>query len=255
MRRGAVLGLLFVSSCLVSACGGAKPAADSPAEPHDTKEEAPSAAEEPAAAAPEQESSVGIPTTCHDGKGAVCTPDPKFVRKLCNGVYPSVALYMFRGSTPWTRGYLTRKTRAVNASGGPTSGNEWLAFDEEVLLLYSRASDFGGMQVSGAGGGYDALRWDGSCVTLGSDEVTTQKAPKPKYNQIDWRYLEEGIQEGLRKDERVTTAYRARRQECKGVNSGTVSDKCVKADAALTEAIVSAVKGGVELPEPKKLPE
>jgi hypothetical protein len=206
-------------------------------------------ASEPASAA-----TTGVPTKCHD-EGGQCLPDPKFVRRLCNGVYPNIALYMFRGGTPWTRAYLTRKTRAVNASGGATSGNEWLAFDEEVILLYARAADLGGMQVSGAGGGYDALRWDGSCVTLGSEEVTTRKAPKPKHAHIDWRYVEEGMQEALRKDESVNNAFRERRKECKGAFSGEVSDKCVKADNALTENIVKAVEGGIELPEPEKLPE
>ncbi len=252
------MGLLFVSSSLLAACGGSEPKAESPADessapaaPSSPAPEAKSATE----AAPAAEAAKGVPTKCHDDKGGQCLPDPKFVRRLCNGVYPNVALYMFRGGTPWTRAYLTRKTRAVNASGGATSGNEWLVFDEEVILLYARAADLGGMQVSGAGGGYDALRWDGSCVTLGSEEVTTQKAPKPKHAHIDWRYLEEGMQEGLRKDERVSESYRDRRQECKGAFSGTVSDKCVKADNALTENIVKAVEGGIELPQPDKLPE
>jgi hypothetical protein len=63
------------------------------------------------------------------------------------------------------------------------------------------------------------------------------------------------MQEALRKDEKVSTAFRDRRKECKGAFSGEVSDKCVKADNALTENIVKAVEGGIELPLPAKLPE
>ena len=44
----------------------------------------------------------------------------KFVKKLCNGNYPSIAVYMFSNKT-WTKGYLTRRTQAWNASGGASA--------------------------------------------------------------------------------------------------------------------------------------
>lgn len=257
MRQVALLGLAVVSSAFFFACGGAESKAESPA---DTQGEAPAPAAAPVAekgaddSGSSGEAVTGMPDKC-SGKGSACVPDPKWVRKLCNGVYPNVALAMFRGGSPWTRGYVTRKTKAWNASGGASAGDEWVAFDEEVVLLYERVVDAGGMQVSGAGGGYDALRWDGSCITLSTEEVTTQKAPSPKHGRIDWRYLEEGMQEALRKDEKVSNAVRDRKKECKGAFSGEVSDKCVKADSALTAAIVTAVRGGIELPTPAKLPE
>ncbi len=253
MRQVALVGLAVLSSGLFLACGGSEPQAESPADVS-APAAAPEAksAEKPAEAA-EEAQVTGMPEKC-SGKGSVCLPEAKWVRKLCNGVYPNVALAMFRGGTPWTRGYVTRKTKAWNASGGASAGDEWVAFDEEVILLYERVADTGGMQVSGAGGGYDALRWDGSCITLSTEEVTTQKAPSPKHGRIDWRYIEEPMQEALRKDEKVSNAYRDRRKECKGAFSGEVSDKCVKADNALTAAIVTSVRDGIELPAPEKLP-
>jgi hypothetical protein len=253
MRQVALVGLALVSSSVFAACGGSKPKAESPADAPAPAETASSAKSAEKPAEPAAEETTGMPEKC-SGKGSVCLPDAKWVRRLCNGVYPNVALTMFRGGTPWTRGYVTRKTKAWNASGGASAGDEWVAFDEEVILLYERVSDTGGMQVSGAGGGYDALRWDGSCITLSTEEVTTQKAPSPKHGHIDWRYIEEPIQDALRKDEKVSNAFRDRRKECKGAFSGEVSDKCVKADAALTSAIVDSVRGGIELPKPEKLP-
>lgn len=185
----------------------------------------------------------------------MCTAPPQWVKKVCGNIYPDVALVLFSPKSPFTRGYLTRKTKAVNASGGVTSGDEWLAFDEEVVLLYERGAPKGGLQMSGAEGGYDAIRWDGSCVTLDLTEVTTDKAPKPKRGRIDWRYLGEDMQEALKAVPSVRDAFVARKKECKGAYSGDVSKACVQKDEALTAAIVEAVQSGAaELPEPAKRP-
>jgi hypothetical protein len=251
--RSRLVSPVLVSLAL-SGCGSTKPA-DAPA----TETSAPPAA----AAAPDDASkpeekptesstsSGAVPTQCHK-PGSVCSPDPKFVKRLCNGKYPSLGLYLF-SNPAWTRGYLTRRTQAWNASGG-ASDSGWVEFDEEVLILYARVADAGGMQVSGAGGSYDALRWDGSCVTLQSEEVTMSKAPAPKYPAIDFRYLDDDTQEALRKDDKVNAAWQARRKECKGATSGEVSLKCVKADEGLTKTVIAFVRGGGNIPEPKKLP-
>ncbi|MGC4091510.1 MAG: hypothetical protein QM756_27250 [Polyangiaceae bacterium] len=148
---------------------------------------------------------------------------------------------------------MTRKTEAWNASGGASAGG-YLEFDEEVLILAERKADTGGMQVSGAGGGYDAIRWDGSCVTLSGEELTQNRPPAPKNPNIEWRFLDDNVQEALRKDEKVNSAYLGRRKECKGAVSGDVSDKCVKADKALSEAIVTFLRGGGAVPVPTTLP-
>ncbi|HSC86368.1 MAG TPA: hypothetical protein VLC09_03830 [Polyangiaceae bacterium] len=252
MKR--LLGSL--GSLFLLACGGATPP---PAEPEAPASEESTKSSEAApapvaAAAPEPSGPATIPSSCHsDGK--VCTADPKWVKKLCSDIYPDVALVLFGPSSPFTRGYLTRKTKAVNASGGVTSGDEYLVFDEEVVLLYSRGGPAGGIQVSGAEGGYDAIRWDGSCVTLDSSEVTLNKAPSPKRGRIDWRFLGEDVQEALKAVPGVRDAYAARKKECKGAYSGDVSKACVKADEGLMKAIAEAVQSGqAKLPEPAKRP-
>lgn len=217
------------------------------------------ATSEPAAEAEEasQEEAVGpvdIPTTCYDGDRP-CTADPKWVKRLCQDVYPGVALYLNSPNSPFSRGYMTRKTKAVNASGGATSGDEWLKFDEQVVLLFHRKAAAGGMQVSGAEGGFDAIRWDGSCVTLDGTEVRLDKPPEPLQAHIDWRYLGEDVQDALKAVPAVRDAYVARKQECKGAYSGDVSKECEKKDLALRKAIVKAVQSGeAKLPVPARRP-
>ncbi len=253
---GLVARLLLCSSFAVAVgCGGTKPAEAPTAEtgPEAASPVETAAKEEDKAAEPTSGSgsAAGVPTDCFKS-GAICSPDPQFVKRLCNGKFPSLGLYLF-SNPKWTRGYLTRRTKAWNASGG-ASDSGWVEFDEEVLILYARVADTGGMQVSGAGGSFDALRWDGSCVTLQSEEVTMSKAPSPKYPPIDFRYLDDDTQEALRKDEKLNKAWQERRKECKGATSGEVSLKCVKADEGLTKSVISFVRGGGAIPEPKKLP-
>lgn len=251
--------LALALSLITLRCGGAQTAAESPgSEGGDEKAENESEGSEEGAEGAEEESDSGdtavtVPTECHKNRTGPCLPNPKFVKKLCNDRNPSMAIFLF-GNPRWSRGYLTRKTEAWNASGG-ASTEGYLEFDEEVLLLFERKSDLGGMQVSGAGAGYDALRWDGSCVTLSGEEVTSHKPPSPRTPKLDWRFLDDNVQEALRKDSDVTEAYRTRRQECKGAVSGQVSLKCVKADQALTDAVIRYVRTGPSIPVPTSLPE
>jgi len=243
-------------SFILSACGGAAPTAESPeVDSQDSSEGAESASADGESGEEEHVGPWDIPTACSDGDSP-CTPDPKWVKKLCEDVYPGVALYLFQESSPFTKGYISaRKVKAVNASGGATSGEEWLVFDEEVVLLYHRVSGPGGMQVSGAGDGYEAMRLDGSCVTLGGDEVRTHVPPQPKHVAVPWRFIGKDMQNVLRSSPSIKPYYIERRTECKGAFSGTVTDKCIKKDKKLNEVIIEALKSGeVKLPQPDERP-
>lgn len=247
-----------VSVGLLAACGGAQKEAETQGPlPNDTSEEAgspKSAVGEPSTDGGPESGPWNIPTECHGGAHP-CAPNPKWVKKLCKDVYPGVALYLFSKSSPFTHGYLSRKTKAVNASGGATSGDEWLVFDEEVVLLHHREADLGGMQVSGAGGGYDAMRLDGSCVTLGSEEIRLERPPVPKYAKVPWRYIGDDMQDALLKNEKIKALYIERRKECQGAFSGSVSQLCVTKEEQLNRTIVDAVIGGtVEIPQPEFRP-
>ncbi|MBN1612219.1 MAG: hypothetical protein JW940_36645 [Polyangiaceae bacterium] len=195
-----------------------------------------------------------LPTECTKKDAEVCAPPRAFARAVCQDTFPGVALYMFRAGTPWTRGYLRGKVQAWNASGGASVSGE-LAFDEEVLLLHKRTAAPGGMQVSGYTDGYDALRWDGSCVTLSSGEVTLSKPPRPGHADITWRHIDSNQRDAMKhNDEKVQQAFRAYGRECRGATMGEVSDKCIKAIAKLGDAVVAYVRAGGELPLPAKLP-
>lgn len=239
---------------VLAACGGAPPP-----EPAAPASEAPRpTSEAEAAPAPEAKSEaaagpVTVPTGCAKA-GKLCFPDQKFTKRMCNDSYPSLALYLFGNGLPFTRGYLTRKTQAWNAAGG-ASDNTFLEFDEEVMLLVERGGDASGMQVSGAGGGYEALRWNGSCVTLAKEEVTLDKPPTPKFAKVEWRFLDDNVQTALRENETINAAVQKRRNECKGAVSGDVSLTCVKADDRLTQVVVDYLRKGGKLPVPSKLPQ
>jgi hypothetical protein len=236
-------------------CGSVTPAAKSP----EPAEQAPQAAskndEEDKAsaknAANTSDDDSAVPTKC--AKTDPCVPPLAYVKKLCASSYPSVALHFFRGGSPWTRGYLRGKTEAINASGG-VSGEGYLEFDEEVIVLQKRKNDYGGMQVSGAMGGLYVLRWDGTCNDIDGGELTFSKPSQPKASRIEMRFLDEATQEALRKDASLDEAFLARRKECKGAASGTVSKKCVELDKKLVDVVAKVVRGGIELPVPSKHP-
>jgi hypothetical protein len=246
--------LFCTLALLLAACGGAQ--ATPPAEPSNPTPSAEASASPAPSAAPKANAAaepVTVPTGCVKS-GRFCLPDQKFSKRMCNAGSPSLALYLFGNGFGFTRGYLTRKTQAWNAAGG-ASDNSFLEFDEEVLLLVERGGDASGMQVSGAGGGYEALRWNGLCVTLAKEEVTLDKPPAPKAAKVEWRFLDDNVQAALREDSTINGAVIKRRQECKGAVSGDVSLSCVKADDRLTQVLVDYLRKGGKLPVPSKLPE
>lgn len=248
-------GPLLVSlGLLVSACGGSAP-------PPVSASDAPIAPEPPvpvpiASASPDAKRDAGpeaLPAAC-EKKGDVCSPPFKWVKRLCGGFYPDVALTMFAKDSPWTRGYLTRDTQAWNASGGESSSDK-LVYDEEVLVLAHKEADNGGMVVSGSSGGYDVLRWDGTCASLAGEELTLKVPPnRAKAAKIPWKSLDLKVRDALGADEKIGKIDATRRKECKGVTLGDVTDKCQKATEQLGVAVVDFVRKGGALPPPGKLP-
>jgi hypothetical protein len=243
----------FAPWVLCVCCGGSAAAPKSSTPSSKPSDEASKAggAEKAADATESKAGDSSLPTAC--AKTDPCVPPAKFVNRLCAGSFPGAALFLFQSSVPFTHAFLTRRTEAWNASGGVSAGG-YVEFDEEVVLLRARKADLHGMQVSGAGGGYDALRWDGSCVSLSTEEVTENRPPTPKSAKVEFRFLDSPIQDALRENEAVNEAYRDRRKECKGATTGDVSLKCVKADAKLSDEIVNFVRGGGKVPPPEKLP-
>jgi hypothetical protein len=244
----------FGVACL--ACASAAPPAVTP-EPAATE---PSNEDPSEATSPEAEASAPaavpaeiVPSACADGSSADCVPPSGWVNALCNGVYAEVALVMFRGGTPWQRRYLLGKTRAVNASGGATVEGS-LSRDEEVLVLRHRKADTGGMQIGDGSGQYDALRWNGSCVSLEASEVTSRHPSAPGQAHIEWSWLGDAMRSALRRDPDVNDTFIARKKECRGATSGAVSKACERLDAKLVARIAEHVRSGPELPDPEQHP-
>jgi hypothetical protein len=179
----------------------------------------------------------------------VCTLDKGFVKRLCNGTFPDVALALFRTGSAFSRGYVNRDMEAWNAAGG-ASDRVKLFLDEEVIVLMKREAPKNGPSVSGAEGGWEVLRWDGSCVTLGLEELSQKKPPKPRATTVTYRYLSKKMQDALYGEAKIKAAYDARQKECKGATMGAVTAKCEKLDKALGESIVDHVRAGGALPEP-----
>jgi hypothetical protein len=250
MPRSLLISIPLLS--LLVACGGSPP--PPPAAPEKATAPSPAPADTAAAAAPAEEaSSRKLPDACSGDAGS-CTMPAGFVKRLCSGVHPDLAIYLFAGGSPWRRTYVAvREAAPFNGLNGPSS-DEKLVFEEEVLVLSEKKVDTGGMQVSGAGASYDVLRWDGTCATLSAEEVRFQAPSKPKHATVPWRSLGDGTQAALLEDEKVGKIAAERRKECKGATVGTVSDKCEKADRKLNDLVVEAVRGGKKVPEPAKLP-
>ncbi len=258
------LAVVALLSGLVACGGGTKPADEptaddsvSDATPTESTEEGGDTAEggdegssETPAASPK-----GLPTACANDDSDLCLPPKKFVLALCDGDYPSVGLWLFNQGSPWVRGYLTGKTKAVYASTSGGSTGEMMSRGEEVLVLRKHgSSNPGGIVVSGSSGAYDVMRWDGSCATVETGLIQFDGMSNPVNARIVWNTLEYDMREGLKEDEVIRKAYITLRKECKGVTMGDVSDKCEKADKALSKLLANHVRENGGVPTPKKVP-
>jgi hypothetical protein len=241
------------------ACGGSQQGAVDPslaAGPPESTSAEPEAAEggakttEPAHV---EATETGLPKECTKVDD-LCLPPRRFVKRLCQDAYSGAAIHLFEKSSPFSRGYVTRREiQAVNTLGGPSS-DVALDVGEEVLILsHTGGPGAGEMQVSGMGG-YDVLRWDGTCATLADGELALRPPAKPRHGPLDWRYIDTNIQKALLENGDIGEARREQRKHCHGVTVGRVSAACAKADARFYERLVATVRAGIELPEPERLP-
>jgi hypothetical protein len=194
-----------------------------------------------------------LPTECVR-QGEFCVPPPSFVRQLCQGKYPDLAVYLMRKDQPWTRRYVrVEEAHAVNAVTG-RQGESKLRFGEEVLVLrYRTGMTFGAMQVSGMEG-YEVLRWDGTCATLAEGELVDWVPRKQiRHSVLSWRDLGSDYRRALLRDEQIAAAKRVHRDECRGAKLGR-SASCLKAVESLNGAIEDAVHTGIDLPVPREIP-
>jgi hypothetical protein len=231
-------------------CGGgsrppAKPAAASSDDPIPLEivTATPAAAPKPA---PEATKAVTIPTSCASQQEGFCLPPKEFVAELCNLFDPNVGLTMLRKGTPWTRVYVRRNEMEAWYASGGRSRPAKLRFGEELAVIAVRGAAAGGVQVSGSGS-YDALRWDGTCVSLMSDEIARFVPAVPEVAPIPWQRLDADMQEALEKNAKVKFKNESRRSACQAVGPGA-DKKCATAEQGLARMIGDFVRSGGEIP-------
>jgi hypothetical protein len=248
----ALLRSFVIAPLLAASCGGSPPP-PAPSPPAATAE-ATAAAPAEAPASEDDKPGAKLPSECAE-KGKLCLPPAAFVKRLCSTkVYPDVALAMHAKGTPWSRGYLRVKSaEAWYASGGVSSGDKMI-FEEEFVLLARREANTGGMTVSGAGGAYDVLRWDGTCASLQDEEVSLTGSSTPKTAKVVWKSLDDKVRDALLADEKINKVFTARRKECKGATMGDVTKKCEELDDKLSAVVVEYVRRGGTVPTPPTLP-
>ena len=194
--------------------------------------------------------SQGLPASCQQ-QGMFCAPRSDFVERLCGNKYPGLAIVWFARGSPWTRHYVRQPVvEPRNTTGGPSSDTK-LTWGEEVLVLKQHGGG-GSVKVSGAVD-YDVLRWDGTCALMSELEMTSHAPGVPKNAPIVWRHLDTSIQQALLKDSAIEKAQAAETKACGGKAAGA-GYACEQADRNLNNAIVAAVRKGIELPKPDRIP-
>ena len=188
---------------------------------------------------------IDIPTECAEPKSEICTPSASFVAQLCKRNSPDLALAMFNKGTPWKRAYLRMNAKAWY-TGASRAEAVQLVLDEEVLVVASRTNNKGGFQVGG--GSYDAVRWDGSCVSVMADEVTFRRPPVPAVASIRWRHLKNTTRQALLENRGINFRRKLYRDRCKSNRNGS---RCQQAAVDLASLIASYVRKGGKVPAPK----
>ena len=192
----------------------------------------------------------GLPKDCKQ-QSKFCAPPGDFVERLCESKYPGLAIVWFAKGTPWTRHYVRQQVvEPRNTTGGPSSETK-LTWGEEVLVLKQHGGG-GSVQVSGAVD-YDVLRWDGTCASMSDLEMTPHAPGMPKNAPIVWRYLDSNVQNALLKDGAIQKAQEAETKACGGKAAGS-GFACEQAGRNLNAAVVAAVRKGIDLPTPERLP-
>jgi hypothetical protein len=188
-----------------------------------------------------------VPSACSGDQSDGCYPDEAFTERVCRGKYPDLPLTLFAKGAPWQHRYVKAvSVEPVNAHGGPRS-EAWMNFGEEVIVLRKRGAGSGsGVQISGPTD-LDVLRWDGTCATVREEMFVSYVPGEMTSPRIVWKYLDDSIQEGLRKSPAVDRAQASERKQCRDSSPTKPTPSCDQAMKKLTDAIVIAVRLGLEV--------
>jgi len=197
-----------------------------------------------------------IPKRCGKGRKnrAECLPPQGWVKRLCDDVYPDVALHMFQPGTPWKRLYMLARAEPFNASGGSSLLGDKLERGEEVIALKRRSESDGQIQVGDNNAGYDVLRWNGACATIHDGDFGEDRPSRIVQSKVEWRRLGVPLRQHLEAQPAIFAAYEARRKSCHGFSMGTVSGDCESNDKLLMQEVVRYIQTGPALPEASRMP-
>src|SRR5690349_23249913 len=98
MRSHVALSLVVI----LLGCGGSgAPKADAPKTESSASSSPKESPAEPAEASKAEEDSKKIPEACAGDDKAACVMPGGFVRRLCAGAFPDLAIMFFQSGTPW----------------------------------------------------------------------------------------------------------------------------------------------------------
>jgi hypothetical protein len=241
---------LLVALSLLTGCGSSPEPPPASPDQKQAKSRPKGKSQKTKAASPAQDK-FGLPARC-EKKRWPCLPPPQWVAKLCEDVYPDVALHMFAPRSPWQRFYMLKNAEPFNASGGASLMGDKMRRGEEVIALrrHNARSGFSTSDI----GGYDVLRWNGACATVHDGEFQIRPLSDVSHARLEWRGLGLPIRQALEADSGVSATYEERRRQCKGISIGRVSADCEDYTKKLVDEVVRYVRDGGSLPKPAKQP-
>lgn len=190
-----------------------------------------------------------VPTYCAS-KEKPCVPPAEFVAQLCQGRFASVAPYLFQKHTPFERHFVKNRNCQLKTSFGGPTGEQPIAFAEELLLLRVKpAASAQGKKVPAED--LDFLRWDGTCVTLPKRDVVTYLPGVAKASPLEFDDLDTTMRAAVVRDKKLDALHAARETACKQEPKGSV---CEKARKSLSDQLVTAIRSGLRLPMPRERP-
>ncbi len=179
-----------------------------------------------------------------------CLPEAEFVERLCQSRFASVAPYLFQKHTPFVRQYVkSHNCELKSAFNGPT-GQQPIAFGEELLLLRVRR-DAPAHAKQPAAENYDLLRWDGTCVTLPKHDMVPYLPGVPKAPPVEFDDFDTTMRAAVVRDKKLEVLHAARENACKQAAKGSA---CESAKKSLSDQLVISIRQGLRLPMPRERP-
>lgn len=197
------------------------------------------------ASAPEPpEAERKLPEACVEGP--TCEMPAEFGERLCAGSQPEVALHLFAPKTPWKRLYLRRSFKAWHV-GGRGELRELRAGEEVIVVSVPKTSGTG-MQIGGQA--FEVLRWDGTCVSLMEDEISTKRPSNAVPANIPWKDLETSYRATFKEEKAIELAQSVQQRLCESpnVDKEPGKSKCELARRHLSLTIAQSVGKGKALP-------